>query len=97
MIHLKITVGASRDLEEISNYFLEKSVDAGDNFVEGFHRKCQQLVKFPYSGRSYDHLMAGLRGTPLMGYIIFYQVIENEIEIVRVISGYRNFQNVWEE
>ncbi|MBP0031147.1 type II toxin-antitoxin system RelE/ParE family toxin [Roseofilum sp. Guam] len=93
MSHLRITVGASRDLEDISDYFLEKSVDAGDRFVEGFHRKCQQLSKFPYSGRSYAHLKPGLRGTPLMGYIIFYQVMEDGIEIVRVISGYRNLSD----
>ena len=42
-----ITVAASRDLEEISTYFLEKNVEAGERFVEGFNKKCQQLARFP--------------------------------------------------
>ena len=97
MSRLRITAGASRDLEEISDYFLAKSVDAGDRLVEGCDRKCQQLSKFPYSGRSYAHMKPGLRGTPLMGYIIFYRVIEDDIEIVSVISGYRNLSDSLEE
>ncbi|HBR00671.1 MULTISPECIES: type II toxin-antitoxin system RelE/ParE family toxin [unclassified Roseofilum] len=97
MSRLRIAARASRDLEEISNYFLAKSVEAGDRFVEGFHRKCQQLVDFPYSGRSYARMKSGLRGTPLMGYIIFYRVMEDSIEIVRVISGYRNLSDSLEE
>lgn len=38
---LLITTPASQDLEEISEYFLAASVDAGDRFVEGFGQKCQ--------------------------------------------------------
>jgi toxin ParE1/3/4 len=30
---LRITTAASRDLDEISDYFLAQSVDAGDRFV----------------------------------------------------------------
>ncbi|MEQ9371008.1 MAG: hypothetical protein RIG63_18565 [Coleofasciculus chthonoplastes F3-SA18-01] len=32
-----------------------------------------------------------------MSYIIFYQIVENEdkIEILRVISGYRNLKNIF--
>ena len=36
----------------ISDYFLEQSIDAGDRFVEGFGKKCQHLVEFPYLGRN---------------------------------------------
>ena len=31
-----------------------------------------------------------------MDYIVFYQVVENNIEILRVVSGYRNFRDVFE-
>jgi plasmid stabilization system protein ParE len=53
MNRLLITIEASRDLSEISDYFLAQSVDAGDRFVEGFGKKCQQIAQFPYLGRSY--------------------------------------------
>ena len=97
MKSLVITVEASRDLSAISDYFLEQNVDAGDRFVEGFGKKCQHLAQFPYLGRSYSQLAPGLRGVPLMGYIIFYQIVEDEdkIEILRIISGYRNLNNIF--
>ncbi|CAN1209895.1 type II toxin-antitoxin system RelE/ParE family toxin [Tumidithrix helvetica PCC 7403] len=92
---LVITLDASRDLSEISDYFLEQSIDAGDRFVEGFGKKCQHLAQFPYLGRSYDPLASGLRGISLMDYIIFYQIVEGGIEILRVVSGYRDLQFVF--
>ncbi len=62
MKSLRITIPASRDLEEISDYFLEKSIDAGDRFVESFNQKCQHLAHYPYIGKSYTQLRPGLRG-----------------------------------
>ncbi len=94
---LRITVPASRDLAEISDCFLERSVDAGERFVEAFSQKCQQLARYPYIGRSYAQLRPGLRGLLLMNYIVFYQVSEDSIEILRVLSGYRDFRDVFSE
>lgn len=95
MNRLVITLEASRDLSTISDYFLEQSIDAGDRFVEAFGKKCQHLAQFPYLGRSYPQFAPGLRGIPLMGYVIFYQVVEDRIEILRIISGYRNLKNIF--
>jgi toxin ParE1/3/4 len=95
MNRLLITIEASRDLSEISDYFLSQSVDAGDRFVESFGKKCQYLAQYPYLGRSYSQFSPNLRGLPLMGYIIFYQIIGDGIEILRVISAYRNLQDVF--
>lgn len=94
---LRIAAPASQDLEEISSYFLEKSVDAGDRFVEAFGRKCQYIARFPFIGKSYDHISSGLRGVLLMDYIIFYSVSDNAVEILRVLSGYRNLQGIFVE
>ncbi|MDF5728619.1 MAG: type II toxin-antitoxin system RelE/ParE family toxin [Rhizonema sp. PD38] len=95
MRHLRITAIASRDLEAISEYFLEKSVEAGDHFVQTFHQKCQHLARFPYIGKSYAQLRPGLRGLLLMDYIVFYQVVEDNVEILRVVSGYRDLRSIF--
>ncbi|MEH1899940.1 MAG: type II toxin-antitoxin system RelE/ParE family toxin [Nostoc sp.] len=55
MRYLRITAPASQDLEAISEYFLEMSIDAGDRFVQTFNQKCQHLARFPY-------IPNGLRG-----------------------------------
>lgn len=87
-----ISLPASRDLRAIIDYFAVKNVDAGERLLLLFNQKCQQLVSFPSMGRKYDNLRPGLRGIPLDGYIILYQLVGDGIEIVRVVSGRQNLE-----
>lgn len=92
-----INVLASQDLNEIADYFAENNLGAGERFFRTFNRKCGQLVAFPNSGKSYESIRPGLRGLSLEGYVIFYRLLDNGIEILRVISGRRDFPTVFEE
>ena len=91
-----ISQPAIRDLESISSHFAEVNIEAGENFLQGFSKRCKQLASFPNSGRSYDDIQAGLRGLPLEGYVILYRVINDGIEIVRVASGRQDLQSLFE-
>ncbi|MBN3891655.1 MAG: type II toxin-antitoxin system RelE/ParE family toxin [Nostoc sp. JL31] len=92
-----INILASRDINEIADYFAETSIEAGERFFSEFNRKCQQLVAFPNSGKSYAKIRPDLRGVSLQGYIVFYRVFDDGIEILRVVSGRRNFPSLFEE
>jgi len=92
-----INVLASQDLNEIADYFAENSLKAGERFFNAFNRKCQQLVAFPNSGKSYTEIRPGLRGISLEGFIIFYRILDDGIEILRVVSGRRDFLLLLEE
>lgn len=92
-----INILASRDINEIADYFAETNVEAGERFFSEFNRKCQQLVAFPNSGKSYAKIRPDLRGVSLQGYIVFYRVLDDGIEILRVVSGRRNFPSLFEE
>jgi toxin ParE1/3/4 len=95
-IHI-ISPEASRDLSEIIDYFTNRNIDAGERFVDEFEKKCKYLANFPNMGRSYENIRVDLRGVPLDGYVIFYRVINGGIEIVRVVSGYRNLESLFTE
>ncbi len=90
-----ISLPTSRDLREIINYFSVENIEAGERLLREFNQKCKSLVSFPKMGRQYEDLIPGLRGIPLDGYIIFYQVIDDGIEIVRVVSGKRNLKSLF--
>jgi toxin ParE1/3/4 len=60
---------ASRDLDDISDYFAGNNVNAGERFIEDFNKKCNNLVSFPNIGRIYNEVKTPLRGIPLSGYI----------------------------
>jgi len=91
-----INILASRDLNEIAEYFAQNSLEAGEKFFQEFNRKCQQLVTFPNSGRSYAEIRSDLRGLTLAGYIIFYRLLDDGIEILRVVSGRRNLPSIFD-
>jgi toxin ParE1/3/4 len=92
-----INIVASQDLMAISDYFYLRNVEAGERFFQKFNRKCEQLVAFPNLGRSYANIQPGLRGVPLENYIVFYRTIEDGIEIMRVVSGRRDLQSLFQE
>ena len=92
-----ISVLASQDITEITEYFAEYNIEAGERFLRAFDRKCKQLVTFPNSGKSYAEIRPGLRGLSLDGYVIFYRLLDNGIEILRVVSGRRNFPSIFDE
>lgn len=92
-----INILATQDLNAIADYFAANNLDAGERFFNEFNRKCQQLVAFPNSGKSYAQIRPDLRGLSLEGYIIFYRLLNDGIEILRVVSGRRNLPSVFEE
>jgi toxin ParE1/3/4 len=90
---------ALQDLNEISDYFLQNNLEAGEKFLQTFNIKCRQLISFPKMGRSYGQLRPGLRGLPLRGFIVIYQVTEIDtgirIEVLRVVNGRRDLKTLF--
>jgi toxin ParE1/3/4 len=46
-------------------------------------------------GRSRDELATNVRSFPVNDYLIFYRPIEEGIEILRVVSGYRDLEGLF--
>ncbi len=92
-----ITLKASQDLNEISDYFVGRNIEAGERLFRLFNEKCVRLTQFPNMGRRYLELHSWLRGIPLESYIIFYEVLEDEITILRVVYGRQNLKVLFNE
>ena len=90
-----ITLSASRDLEAISEYFLNRNIETGERLLNEFRKKYHKLVKFPNIGCSYGHIRPELRGLPLDGYVILYRVINNGVEILRVVSCRQDLESLF--
>ena len=90
-----ISPEANKDLEEIIDYFSSRNIEAGERFIDEFNKKCRYLANFPNMGRSYSDIKDYLRGISLNGYIIFYRVTDIGIEILRVVSGYRDYPSLF--
>jgi toxin ParE1/3/4 len=92
-----ITLKASRDLNAISDYFVSHNIETGERLLQDFNRKCVKLMQFPQMGKSYAAIRPWLRGIPLDGYIIFYEVMDDGITILRVVNGRQNLDALFDE
>ncbi|MCT7949328.1 type II toxin-antitoxin system RelE/ParE family toxin [Ancylothrix sp. C2] len=94
----RFTSPASRDIETIIDLIADNNgFDAAERFLKKVNQKCKNLATFPNMGRRRDELLEELRSFPVDDYLIFYRPIEGGIEILRVISGYRNLSELFEE
>lgn len=91
---LMISEQATHDLTDIWLYIANDSPASADTFLNSILEKCQLFCSSPAMGRSRDELLPGLRSFPLQRYIIFYRVQPWSIEIVRVLSGYRDIDSL---
>jgi toxin ParE1/3/4 len=88
---------AAKDLEEISTYYSINNAEAGEKLIDEFEARCKYLVSFPNIGRSYKNIRSYLRGISFSGYILFYRVGSDEIEILRVVNGNRDLEALFSE
>jgi toxin ParE1/3/4 len=86
-----------QDLDEIFTYYAVHNVEAGERLLDEFDAKCKQLVSFPNIGKGYWSIRSYLRGISFSGYIIFYRVGEDFVEILRVINGSRDLEALFSE
>jgi toxin ParE1/3/4 len=95
---LIISTPASRDLEDIADYFGRNSgLSRSEQFITEITERMANIARFPQIGRQRDELSSGLRSLPYKQYLIFYWIQESTIEIVRVVSGYQDLTKLFEE
>ena len=81
---------AELDLEDIWTYIATDNVERADQLIDTLYEKLLFLGERPSAGRERRELSPGLRSFPTGNYIIFYRASSHGIEVVRVLSGYRD-------
>lgn len=88
---------AELDLLDIWGYIADDSLDRADEFLDRLEGKLQALARNPGLGRRRDELLPGLQSFPLGNYVVFYQVIENGIDVIRVLHGAQDVEDVFRQ
>jgi toxin ParE1/3/4 len=96
MKQLRITNVAKADLIDIWSYISQNNEDAADALIDKITGKFDELLANPKMGRERIDIAPLVRSFPVSNYLIFYRLIEEGIEIVRVIHGARNIPNLFE-
>lgn len=92
MSHIcRFTVPASRDIEYVAD---NSSFDTAERLLNQINNQCKRLAT-PSMGRKRDELAPNVQSFPINNYLIFYRDIESGIEVLRVVSGYRDLRNLF--
>lgn len=95
MNRIVITDPAKQDLLDISRFIARNNQDAARQIKQRIKQVCRTLADFPKMGRRWDNIVPPLRSFPVDSYLIFYRPIAEGIEVVRVVSGYRDIETLF--
>lgn len=86
MLRLTVTPKAESDLTDIWMYSCEEwGVDQADSYLEQLEAGMNQLINHPSLGTDYAHVFPGYRRLQVAHHVVFYQVLEPEVLVVRVL------------
>jgi len=89
---------ARTDLFAIWSYYHEEADEhTADKIFRAIVEKSQMLERHPFGGRPRDELRAGLRSLLSDPYVIFYRIHSDGAEIVRVLHGRMDLDEVFRD
>jgi toxin ParE1/3/4 len=95
---LRLTGPAIEDMKQIADYIATQTgVSRADHFLRKADQKFSKIAQFPNLGRSRSEVFLGLRSLPLDSYLVLYTVSEQSVEILRVVSGYRDLNALFDD
>jgi toxin ParE1/3/4 len=93
---LRISPRARDDLIEIWSYIADDSVTNADAFIDRLYETVESLGRNPGLGRHREEFALGIQSFPFGRYLIFYRALTNSVEIIRVLHGARDIENIFE-
>ncbi len=94
----RLTEPAIKDIEQIADYIAKQSgLVQSELFLNKLDAKFTKIAKFPNIGRQRNEILPGIRSISIDNYLILYMPIGQDVEIFRVISGYRNLSALFSD
>jgi plasmid stabilization system protein ParE len=81
------------DLKEIGEWIAQESNVRSETFVEELRRACESLGHMPRAFPRMDR-PADLRRKPYKSYLIFYAILDDAVQIARVIHAARDYMRL---
>jgi len=89
-----ISKKAVSDLEEIWLYTVEKwSVEQADRYYNLIFDEINYICKNPNAGKSKEHIRKGYLASKVKSHLIFYRVVNDTIEIIRILHERMDIEN----
>jgi toxin ParE1/3/4 len=93
---VSFTKYARQDLDEIYTYIAQDDIDAADKHSQKLQARWRGLLDQPQMGTKRDDLEPNLRSVTEGNYVIFYRIVTDGIEIVRVLHSSRDIEKIFQ-
>lgn len=99
MAKINFTPDALEDMKEIKSYITDElcSEQSAINTIDKILKRIRQLADFPEIGAPLSSIInfeVPYRFLVCGNYIVFYKVYNDEVHIIRVLYGRRNFMQI---
>jgi toxin ParE1/3/4 len=91
-----LTGPAEDDLTEILSYIATDNLAAAASMYYRFHALFEMLADAPEAGRRREELRFELRSFAEGNYTVFYRIVSETVEIVRVLHAARDIDSLFE-
>ena len=89
---------ARTDLSEIWDYYAKRADrHRADNIVRKISDALRVIEDHPFAGRARDEVRPALRSITARPYVIFYRMRDDVAEIVRILHGRRDLDDILAE
>jgi toxin ParE1/3/4 len=89
-----ISKKAVSDLEEIWLYTVEKwSVAQADRYYNLIFDEINYICKNSHAGKSLEYVRKGYRASKVKSHLIFYRILPDMIEIIRILHERMDIEN----
>jgi toxin ParE1/3/4 len=86
---------AEDDLAQIEEYISRDSPERALSFVARLRERCAKITAFPEAAPLRPEVSEGVRIVPLGRYLIFYKADGQDVLIVRIIHGARDYGSLF--
>ncbi len=94
MAQLIFTERAVADLDDIWRYTLQTwSVEQADKYYNIIKEACHNIADGTATGKSYQDIEMNLLGYHVKKHLVFYQMVADDVEIIRILHERMDYKN----
>lgn len=96
---LLYSAAARRDVADILRYIARQSLSTAvaQKFVTALDDHCRKLARLPGTlGGPRPELRPGMRSSPFRGYVVFFQYVEDRLEVINILEAHRDVETYFE-
>ena len=90
-----ISKKAMSDLEEIWLYTVKKwFIEQADRYYNLIFDEINYICKNIHAGKSMEHVRKGYRASKVKSHLIFYRVLNDTVEVIRILHERMDTENI---